>query len=134
MDLIDDNKFEADKQRSREYFNHIIGIITFTISLACLSFDNPQKVALLCLPVVFSLLAGAPNFRSLKEARDLIDYAESDEDKEILKQRFNEQINKKSRVKQVFEVFIYFYGVLFYSLVLMRPDVTSYLKSVGWAW
>ncbi|HHX8487927.1 TPA: hypothetical protein ACVO3E_004570 [Vibrio diabolicus] len=131
MEVIDKEKYSTEEQLHRNYFNHIVGIITFTITLTCLSFDNPQKIALLCFPIILALLWGAPEFKSLKNARDLIKFAENDDDKRLLEQQLKRETGPLFKFRELFHMAIYFYGLIFYILVATRPEVTNYLKSTS---
>ncbi|MFO4713454.1 hypothetical protein V5H05_18170 [Vibrio cholerae] len=134
MELIDKKKYTADEKSHRDYFNHIVGIITFTITLTCLSFDNPQKVALLCFPIVLALLLGAPEFKSLKDARNLIELAENDHDKKLLEAQLKKETGPFLKFRELFQMAIYFYGLIFYILVATKPEITNYLKSISWVY
>ncbi|KHT39174.1 hypothetical protein [Vibrio sinaloensis] len=131
--MLDLTKFKEDCISNKNYFNHVVGIVSFSISLACLSFDNPQKMALFSLPIIMSLLLGAPEFQSTKEYRELVRFADNEKDKELLMRTFSEKVGSPFKLKDVFQMGVYLYGVMFYFVVLTLEDVSVYLKSVNWS-
>ena len=122
-ELINRKKYDEEKKRVTSYCNLVLGMLVFTISLACLSFPNPQKAALFSLPIILALFTLAPKVEEINLTRTLINDHDNDVEKESLEKDL--QVFIKSDIgflKSLTQVPIYYYGVMFYCGVLLSKD------------
>lgn len=130
--ILDEDEFEAEEKSHRDYLNQVVGLIAFTITLACLSFDNPQAVAILSFPIILGLFIAAPRFNSLKRARAIIKYSETPSDKKLLKKEVSKVVGPFFKIKAISQMLTYYYGFGFYILVAMKPEALGHIKLMCW--
>ncbi|ASG09126.1 hypothetical protein CEQ50_16430 [Vibrio anguillarum] len=120
-DVIDYEKYKEESDKLKNYLNSVVGLATFSLALACLSFENSRVIALFCTPLVFGLAFAAPAMRSLLEALNLIESAESKLDRELMKENLYEITNRESKLKFILSLSVYIYSLVFFMLVLFTP-------------
>jgi hypothetical protein len=128
--VINSEEYNKESTVFKNYLNNVIGIVAFTFALTCLSFDNSQVMAWLTSPIVFSLFLFAPKLKSITNARNIIDNSASKEDKKLLNSNFKEVVNKEPIYKFLIRSIPYIYGTTFYTLVLLIPEFSIWLKNL----
>lgn len=130
VELINKKEYERDNKRIAFYFNQVIGVLVFTITLTCLSFETPQRAALFSLPIVLALLSLAPKGNELWLVRKLIDEHDNEDEKKELKKELKDFIKADSGVfKSLKQVPIYYYGTMFYIVVLTVKDFGIWFRT-----
>ncbi|WP_318473366.1 hypothetical protein [Photobacterium leiognathi] len=129
-ELIDINKYKKELKKGKTYLNSIAGLAVFSLSLGCLSFDNPQKVAFLCLPIVIGLILAMPEFSSVYQGKQLMKFAKNKEDKELIEKELYKQTNSvESNGKFILEMMVFIYSIATYAFILIYPDfITNFIK------
>jgi hypothetical protein len=112
------------------YFNHVIGLIVFTITLTCLGFNDPQTAAIFSFPVILFLFSASPKGTELVLVRALINNHENQEEKEIFSKELEGFIkSQNSFLKSLKESYMYLYGTMFYTIVLLSNDFGLWFRS-----
>ena len=114
----------------RQYSNHlnlIVGVLVFAISLTCLSFENPSKVAFFASPIVLGLLIGIEKFfpENIKIIRSLIKESSNPETKKGLRKELNEHFN----LTFFWDNIVFLWAFVTFFLILLFPQVSDFLKA-----
>ncbi len=125
--LIDEEKLAREDLAAQKYLNEVIGLISFTLGLTCLSFDNSVKIAYLCLPVVAILaVIGANNISGeIKALNQLIKETQNQEAIEEKKYHLSNQ----NTFQQFLKYPMYVYGFSFYLTILLMPSFSQWIKT-----
>ena len=127
-ELVDIRKYKQELQNGKMYLNSIAGLATFSLSLVCLSFDNPQKVAMLCLPIVIGLIISMPRLTSVYQGKQLIKFAENQNDKKLIEEQIYRLTNNvESKRKFILDGAVFFYSIGIYGSILMGSNIIIHL-------
>ncbi|KGD64047.1 hypothetical protein Y5S_02587 [Alcanivorax nanhaiticus] len=121
----DEIRLEADKHS--EFLNTALGLLTFTLALTCLSFDHPQRAAIICLGVVIPVYIQAwKHFpKSITALRELVKDTDDEHAKQLLRYLEGKYLGFRSMLtKNV----LLWYGLIFYFLVLLDFPPLEWLK------
>ena len=125
--LIDPEKLGKENLAIQKYLNDVIGLVSFTLGLTCLTFDNSLKIACLCLPVITILFViGIRNLPG--EARALNELVNETQDKEAIEEK-KHYFGNKALLKQIVKCPMYIYGFSFYLAILIIPGFSEWLKT-----
>ena len=128
--LINRKKYEAEIKSVTSYLNQVFGVLVFTISLTCLSFQNHQKAALFSLPIILVLFGFAPTVNELRLVRTLIKDHDDEEEKKTYEKEFQKFIKSDGGfLKSLIQVPIYYYGLMFYCAVLFSEDFGVWFRT-----
>ncbi|MGN2613025.1 hypothetical protein ACTFQ6_14780 [Aliivibrio fischeri] len=110
--LINKTEYKKEMKKISLYFNQVIGLVLFTITLTCLGFETPQKAALFSLPIVISLFISSPKGKELVIVRTLINQHDNEEEKNKFLKEFNEFVKSETGFfKSIKEAPMYIYGL-----------------------
>lgn len=123
-ELIDIKKYKQELKSGKIYLNSIAGLATFSLSLGCLSFDNPQRVAWLCFPIVIGLIITMSQFSSVYQGKQLMKFADNKEDQKLLEKQFYKSTNSvESKHKFIYDMIVFIYSMLIYGVILIHPNL-----------
>jgi len=119
---------QTEVEIHNELLNSVAGLITFTLALACLGFENPQKVAMMCSIVIIALLYQASRYfpPTLKVLREL---EEDTKDTDVMKARKALEGKYYGWRSLLTKAVLFWYGLGFYLAVLLFPEFTTWLKT-----
>lgn len=128
-ELINEKEIIEECLIYQSTMNNVVGIILFTIGVGCIGTPNPQRMALVGLGLVFSILFYASQQfpPTIKALRQLKKETNSAEISDLLCRVENKHLNYKVLLSKYL---IYLIGVLFYALVLFCEGFTCWIKTI----
>ncbi len=129
-DILNFKKYDAEAYKIKTYLNTVVGLATFSLALACLSFDNPRVIAMFCTPIIVGLFVSAPRLQSTLESKNVIKFAVTEDDKKLLEQNFYEVTNREPKLKFIISISVYLYSVMFFGLILLTPWFAHWVKAL----
>ncbi|CAM3627366.1 hypothetical protein [Parendozoicomonas haliclonae] len=116
--LFDEEDIKQEAKKHNDFLNTGVGLISFTLALTCLSFNDPQKAALLCFPIVLGILLQARNHfpPTLREIKILEKETKDEHVIEVRKYLDKKYLGVKSLLTKNL---LYWYGCSFYLVVLV---------------
>ena len=127
MNVTKNTGIETEIEKYSKHLNLVVGVLIFTITMACLSLPNPQKAAFFALPIVLGILLGIEKYfpETVRIIRQLIKETNDPKTKKQLKKELANHFNIKWLISNI--VFLWAYTTFF--AVLMFPEYTARLKA-----
>ena len=127
MKLTENTNIASEVSNYSNHLNLVVGVLIFTISLGCLSFENPQKVAFFALPIVLGLIIGIEKFfpENIRIVRNLIKETEDKSTKQELRKELREHMN----FAFFFDNLVFLWGDISFFIILLFPQYTDWLKA-----
>ena len=127
MKLTEKTNIASEVSNYSNHLNLVVGVLIFTISLGCLSFENPQKVSFFALPIVLGLIIGIEKFfpENIRIVRNLIKETEDKNTKQELRKELREHMN----FTFFFDNLVFLWGYISFFLILLFPQYTDWLKA-----
>jgi len=126
LKLTDNTNTSEQISVYNNHLNLVVGVLIFSISLACLSFDNPQKVALFALPIVLGLIIGIEKYfpENIRIIRKLLKETSDPQVKKELRVELKQYMNFGFFLNNV----VFLWGYIAYFAILLLPEYSEWLK------